>query len=222
MQKARALEAQGKNIVHLEIGQPDFPTPAHVKEAAKRALDEGWTGYGPTPGFPDFREAIADYISTSRGITVVGTERLVVPGGKPIMFFSMLAVVEPGDEVIYPNPGFPIYESMINFLGRDAGADAARRESRGFSFDLDLLESKLSSRTKMVVLNSPANPTGGVIPRADLARIADLRARPRPARPERRDLLAHLLRGGAVVDHAVRRACSRRRSSSTASRRRTR
>ena len=117
LQRARALEAQGKNIVHLEIGQPDFPTPAHVKEAAKRALDEGWTGYGPTPGFPDFRQAIAEYISTSRGISVTGQNVVVVPGGKPIMFFSMLAVVEPGDEVIYPNPGFPIYESVINFLG---------------------------------------------------------------------------------------------------------
>src|SRR6187200_637899 len=173
LQKARALEAQGKNIVHLEIGQPDFPTPAHVKEAAKKALDEGWTGYGPTPGFPDFREAIADYISTSRGIKVSGQNVIVVPGGKPIMFFSMLAVVEPGDEVIYPNPGFPIYESVINFLGATP-VPMPLVESRGFSFDLDLLESKLSSRTKMIVLNSPANPTGGVIPRADLARIAEL------------------------------------------------
>jgi aspartate/methionine/tyrosine aminotransferase len=173
LQRARALEAQGKNIIHLEIGQPDFPTPAHVKEAAKRALDEGWTGYGPTPGYPDFRQAIADYISTSRGISVTGQNVIVVPGGKPIMFFSMLAVVEPGDEVIYPNPGFPIYESVINFLGATP-VPIPLVESRGFSFDLDLLESKLSNRTKMIVLNSPANPTGGVIPRADLARIADL------------------------------------------------
>ena len=173
LQKARALEAQGKNIVHLEIGQPDFPTPAHVKEAAKRALDEGWTGYGPTPGFPDFRQAIAEYISVSRGISVTGQNVVVVPGGKPIMFFSMLAVVEPGDEVIYPNPGFPIYESVINFLGATP-VPIPLVESRGFSFDLDMLESKLSNRTKMIVLNSPANPTGGVIPRADLARIADL------------------------------------------------
>ena len=204
LQKARALEAQGKNIVHLEIGQPDFPTPAHVKEAAKRALDEGWTGYGPTPGFPDFRQAIAEYISTSRGISVTGQNVVVVPGGKPIMFFSMLAVVEPGDEVIYPNPGFPIYESVINFLGATP-VPIPLVESRGFSFDLDLFESKLSSRTKMVVLNSPANPTGGVIPRADLARIADLVRNRDLLDPERRDLLAHLLRRGAFVDHAVRR-----------------
>jgi aspartate/methionine/tyrosine aminotransferase len=173
LQRARALEAQGKNIIHLEIGQPDFPTPAHVKEAGKRALDEGWTGYGPTPGFPDFREAIANYISTSRGIKVSGQNVVVVPGGKPIMFFAMMAVVEPGDEVIYPNPGFPIYESVINFLGATP-VPIPLVESRGFSFDLDVFESKLSSRTKMVVLNSPANPTGGVIPREDLKRIADL------------------------------------------------
>jgi aspartate/methionine/tyrosine aminotransferase len=117
LQRARALEAQGKHVIHLEIGQPDFPTPAHIKDAAKRALDEGWTGYGPTPGFPDFRDAIAEYISRSRGIRVSGQNVVVVPGGKPIMFFAMMAVVEPGDEVIYPNPGFPIYESVINFLG---------------------------------------------------------------------------------------------------------
>jgi aspartate/methionine/tyrosine aminotransferase len=173
LQRARALEAKGKNVIHLEIGQPDFPTPAHIKGAAKKALDDGWTGYGPTPGFPDFREAIADYISTSRGIPVTGQNVVVVPGGKPIMFFAMLAVVEPGDEVIYPNPGFPIYESVINFLGATP-VPIPLVESRGFSFDLSALESKLSSRTKMVILNSPANPTGGVIPRADLARIADL------------------------------------------------
>ena len=173
LQRARALEARGKNVIHLEIGQPDFPTPAHIKEAAKRALDEGWTGYGPTPGFPDVREAIASYISTTRGISVSGRNVVVVPGGKPIMFFAMLAVVERGDEVIYPNPGFPIYESVINFLGATP-VPIPLVESRGFSFDLDVLESKLSPRTKMVVLNSPANPTGGVIPREDLARLADL------------------------------------------------
>ena len=173
LQRARALEAQGKNIIHLEIGQPDFPTPAHIKAAATRALDEGWTGYGPTPGFPDFREAIATYISTTRGISVSGQNVVVVPGGKPIMFFAMLAVVERGDEVVYPNPGFPIYESVINFLGATP-VPIPLVERRGFSFDLDVLESKLSPRTKMVVLNSPANPTGGVIPREDLARLADL------------------------------------------------
>ena len=173
LQRARALEAQGKKIVHLEIGQPDFPTPRHVIEAGQKALDEGWTGYGPTPGFPDFRDAIAEYISRSRGISVTGKNVMVVPGGKPIMFFTMMAVLEPGDEVIYPNPSFPIYESMINFLGATP-VPIPLVESRGFSFDLDTFRQKLSPKTKMVVLNSPANPTGGMIPRDDLAKIAEM------------------------------------------------
>ena len=182
-----------------------FPDAAHVKDAAKRALDEGWTGYGPTPGFPDFREAIAEYISTyARHLASTGQNVVVVPGGKPIMFFSMMAVVEPGDEVIYPNPGFPIYESVINFLGATP-VPMPLVESRGFSFDLDTFESKLSAATKMVVLNSPANPTGGVIPRDGPDADRRSAARSRRADPERRDLLAHLLRRGAVVDHAVRR-----------------
>jgi aspartate/methionine/tyrosine aminotransferase len=171
--KAKALERQGTHVVHLEIGQPDFPTPRHVVDAGKRALDEGWTGYGPTAGFPEFREMIAAYISRTRNIQVGADHICVVPGGKPIMFFTMMAVLEPGDEVIYPNPGFPIYESVIEFLGAKA-VPMPLVESRGFSFDLDRFASSLSSRTKMVVLNSPANPTGGVIPREDLARIADL------------------------------------------------
>ena len=171
--KAKALEAKGKNIIHLEIGQPDFPTPQHVREAGKKAIDDGWTGYGPTAGFPDVREAIADYISTTRNIRVGGSNVVVVPGGKPIMYFSMMATLEPGDEVMYPNPGFPIYESVINYLGATA-VPMPLIESRGFSFDLAEFERKLSPRTKMVVLNSPANPTGGVIPREDLKRIADL------------------------------------------------
>jgi aspartate/methionine/tyrosine aminotransferase len=169
--KARALEAQGRSIVHLEIGQPDFPTPAHIVDAGKRALDEGWTGYGPTAGYPDFREAIADDVSRTRGVSVRAEHVVVVPGGKPIMFFTMMAVLEPGDEVIYPNPGFPIYESVIRFLGATPVA-MPLVESRGFTFDLDTFASKLTARTKMVILNSPANPTGGVIGRDDLARIA--------------------------------------------------
>ena len=173
LQRARALEAQGRKIVHLEIGQPDFPTPRHVIEAGQKALDEGWTGYGPTPGFPDFRDAIAEYISRSRGISVSGKNVMVVPGGKPIMFFTMMAVLEPGDEVIYPNPSFPIYESMINFLGATP-VPIPLVESRGFSFDLETFRQKLSPKTKMVVLNSPANPTGGMIPRDDLAQIAGM------------------------------------------------
>src|SRR5215471_5702825 len=171
--RARALEAQGKNIIHLEIGEPDFPTPGHVVSAAKQALDEGWTHYGPTQGLPDLREAIAAHISRTRGINVGPQNVSVVPGGKPIIFFPMLALLEPGDEVIYPNPGFPIYESMIRFCGARS-VPLPLEESRGFSFDLNLFQSLLSDRTKMVVLNSPQNPTGGVIPHADLKAIADL------------------------------------------------
>jgi aspartate aminotransferase len=171
--KARALEQQGKSVIHLEIGEPDFPTPPHVVAAGKRALDEGWTKYGPTPGFPEFRATIASYVSRTRGVKVGPENVCVVPGGKPIMYFSMIALLEAGDEVIYPDPSFPIYESVIRFLGATPVA-VPLLESRGFSFDLDTLRDKLSSKTKLVILNSPANPTGGVIARDDLRQIADL------------------------------------------------
>jgi len=171
--KARALEKQGRNVIHLEIGEPDFPTPPHVVEAGKQALDEGWTKYGPTPGFPEFREAIAAYVSRTRGVKVSGENVCVVPGGKPIMFFSMIALLEVGDEVIFPDPGFPIYESVIRFLGATP-VPIPLVESRGFSFDLDTLRDRLSKKTKMVILVSPANPTGGVIPKEDLARMAEM------------------------------------------------
>jgi aspartate aminotransferase len=171
--RARALEAQGRSIIHLEIGEPDFPTPAHIIEAAKQALDQGWTHYGPTQGLPELREAVASYVSRTRGITVGPQHVSVVPGGKPIIFFPMMALLEPGDEVIYPNPGFPIYESMINFLGATPIA-MLLEESRGFSFDVNRFRDLLTPRTKMVILNSPQNPTGGVIPREDLAAIAEM------------------------------------------------
>jgi aspartate aminotransferase len=173
--KARGLEALGRSIVHLEIGEPDFPTPPHIVEAAKRALDEGWTHYGPTQGLPELREAIASYISRTRGIPVGPQQVAVVPGGKPIIFFPLIALVEPGDEVIYPNPGFPIYESMIRFLGAKPVA-MPLVESRGFSIDLDLLYDRLTDRTKLVILNAPQNPTGGVIPREDLRAISEMLA----------------------------------------------
>src|SRR5215470_13305210 len=149
--KARALEAQGKNVIHLEIGEPDFPTPKHVVEAGQKALGEGWTKYGPSQGLPELRESIAAYISRRRNIKVGAENVVVVPGGKPIMYFAMIALLEAGDEVIYPNPGFPIYESMIRFQGAKP-VPVPLSEERGFSFDLDVLESKLSSKTKMVVL----------------------------------------------------------------------
>jgi aspartate/methionine/tyrosine aminotransferase len=169
--RARALEKQGRNVIHLEIGEPDFPTPRHIVEAGKRALDEGWTKYGPTQGFPELREAIAAYISRTRSITVGAENVCVVPGGKPIMYFLMTALLEPGDEVIFPDPSFPIYESLIHFLGATAvGVPVV--ESRGFSFDLETLRKSLSDKTKLVILNSPANPTGGVIPSGDIAQMA--------------------------------------------------
>ena len=169
--KARTLEAQGRNVIHLEIGEPDFPTPAHIVEAAKRALDEGWTHYGPTQGLPELRETIADYISRTRGISVSGRQVCVVPGGKPILFFSMLALLEPGDEVLYPDPGFQIYRSMIRYLGA-VPIPVPLLERRNFSLDLNVLRDKLSSRTRLLILNSPQNPTGGVIPAEDMREIA--------------------------------------------------
>ena len=171
--RARGLEAQGRHIIHLEIGEPDFNTPRHIVDAAKDALDQGWTHYGPTQGLPELRQSIAAYVSRTRGIDV-GPERVcVVPGGKPIIFFPMMALLDPGDEVIYPNPSFPIYESMINYLGA-VPVPMPLIESRGFSFDLDLFRSKLSSKTKLIILNSPANPTGGVIPAEDIAAMAEM------------------------------------------------
>ena len=170
--RARALEAQGKDVIHLEIGEPDFPTPKHIVEAGKQALDEGWTHYGPSQGLPELREAIAEYISTTRGISASPANVCVTPGGKPIIFFPMLALLGPGDEVIYPNPGFPIYESMIRVSGATA-VPVPLLEERGFSFDLGVFRKSLTSRTKMVVLNSPQNPTGGIIPPEDIAAIAD-------------------------------------------------
>lgn len=171
--RARALEAKGRSIIHLEIGEPDFDTPAHVREAGKTAIDKNWTHYGPTQGYPDFREAIAAHISETRNIKVSAGNVCVVPGGKPIIFFPILALIEEGDEVIYPNPAFPIYESMIRFAG-GVPAPVPLVEGRGFSFDLDVFRSKLSDKTKLVILNSPQNPTGGVIPEEDIRAIADM------------------------------------------------
>jgi aspartate/methionine/tyrosine aminotransferase len=171
--RARALEAKGKSVIHLEIGEPDFNTPAHIVEAAKKALDEGWTHYGPTQGLPELRQVIADSTTRTHGVKVGPESVCVVPGGKPIIFFPILALIEAGDEVIYPNPGFPIYESMIRYAG-GTPVPMPLEESRGFSFDLNLFESLLTDKTKLVILNSPQNPTGGVIPRADIETLAGL------------------------------------------------
>ena len=173
LNKARALERQGRSIVHLEIGEPDFDTPGNVVEAAVDALHKGWTHYGPSAGLPELRQAIAEYVSRTRGVKVTSDEVVVVPGGKPIIFFSILSLVDEGDEVIYPNPGFPIYESMINYVGGRA-VPIALREERDFALDVNELESLTSNRTKLIIINSPQNPTGGVLPRRDIERVASV------------------------------------------------
>lgn len=171
--RAKALEAQGKDIIHLQIGEPDFPTPQNIIAAGQKALADGFTKYGPTQGLIQTRESIARYVSRTRGIEV-GPERVcVVPGAKPIMFYAMMALINPGDEVIYATPGFPIYESMANYL-KAKNVPIPLVEERGFTLDMDEFESKLSDKTKLVILNSPQNPTGGVVPRADIERLARL------------------------------------------------
>jgi len=169
--RARALEKQGKHIVHLEIGEPDFDTPKNIVDAAVSALHMGYTHYGPSAGLPDLREAIAEDVSRSRGVKFTPEEVVVVPGGKPIIFFTLLALVEEGDEVIYPNPGFPIYESMINFLAAKA-VPIPLHEDRDFRLDVDELASRITDRTKLIIINSPQNPTGGVLTKNDIYDIA--------------------------------------------------
>jgi aspartate aminotransferase len=172
LNRARSLERQGKSIIHLEIGEPDFDTPSNVVEAGVDALRNGWTHYGPSAGLPELRLALAEYVSRTRGVTVTSDEVVVVPGGKPIIFFTILSFVDEGDEVIYPNPGFPIYESMINYSGGRA-VPIALREERDFSLDVNELASFITDRTKLIILNSPQNPTGGVLERRDIEQIAE-------------------------------------------------
>ena len=171
--KAKALEAEGRSIIHLEIGEPDFDTPDHISAAGKKAIDDGFTHYGPSPGLPEARKAVAKFVSRRQGYDVNPDNIVITPGGKPIMFFTMLALIEEGDEVIYPNPGFPIYESMINFSG-GAPVPLPLNEEAGFTADIDYLESKITNRTKLIIVNSPNNPCGSVIPHSDLEQIAEL------------------------------------------------
>jgi len=170
--KARALEKQGKDIVHLEIGEPDFDTPKNIKEAAVKAINAGYTHYGPSAGLPDFRETIAQYISKTRGIKAEADEVVVTPGAKPIMFFSILALVNPGDEVLYPNPGFPIYESMINFVDARP-VPIPLPEENDFRLEPEYVKKHITKKTKMIILNYPENPTGGIVTKEDLKVIAD-------------------------------------------------
>ena len=170
--KAKALEKQGKDVVHLEIGEPDFDTPKDIKEAAVKALYAGYTHYVSAAGIPELREAIAEYISRTRNIEVDPDEVVVTPGAKPIMFFSILALVNPGEEVMYPNPGFPIYESVINFVGAKP-VPIPLKEENDFRFDPEYVKENITKNTKMIILNSPENPTGGVLTREDLKTVAD-------------------------------------------------
>jgi len=170
--KAKALEKQGKEIVHLEIGEPDFDTPRNIKDAAIKAINAGYTHYGPSAGLPDFRETIAQYVSKTRGIKAEADEVVVTPGAKPIMFFSILALVNPGDEVMYPNPGFPIYESMANFVDAKP-VPIPLPEENDFRLEPEFIKKHITKKTKLIILNYPENPTGGVVTKEDLKIIAD-------------------------------------------------
>jgi aspartate aminotransferase len=171
--RAKALEAQGREIVHLEIGEPDFDTPTNIIEAAIEALKSGQTHYTPSAGIPLLRQAVAEEISDTRDIAVKPEQVVVVPGGKPVIFFPVLALCEEGDEVIYPNPAFPIYESMINFVGATA-VPARLLMEKEFRFDIDEFRGLVSPRTRMIIINSPQNPTGGVLSQEDLNTIAEI------------------------------------------------
>jgi aspartate aminotransferase len=174
--RARALEAKGKTVIHLEIGEPDFDTPAHVVEAGTTALRSGYTHYSPSPGIGELRESIARFAGKKRGLTFSPEQVVVTPGGKPIMFFVILALAQEGDEVIYPNPGFPIYESMISFVGATP-VPIPLREENAFRLDVDELARKITPRTRLLIINSPQNPTGSVLERSDIAGIAELAVR---------------------------------------------
>ena len=171
--RARAWEAQGHDVIHLEVGEPDFDTPANIRDAAKRALDEGWTHYGPPLGQPKLREAIAKDSTARRGFEVDPANVVVTPGAKPIMFYALLALIDSGDEVVYPDPGFPIYESMTRYAG-GTPKPYALREAADFRFDPDEVRALVGPRTKLIIINSPHNPTGGVLTREDIEAIADV------------------------------------------------
>ncbi|HEY5133833.1 MAG TPA: pyridoxal phosphate-dependent aminotransferase [Candidatus Krumholzibacteriaceae bacterium] len=171
--RAKAMEAEGREMVHLEIGEPDFDTPPNIIKAAIQALKSGFTHYGPSAGLPDARRVFAEYITKDRGLEVKPENIVITPGAKPILFFSILALVDEGDEVIYPNPGFPIYESVINFVGGKP-VPIPLREEKGFSFDVDELRTLVNEKTKLIIINSPQNPTGGMLTKKDMKAVAEL------------------------------------------------
>jgi aspartate aminotransferase len=200
--RARALEAQGRSIVHLEIGEPDFDTPSHIISAAQHALETGHTHYGPGAGLPELRQAVSAYLQQWRGLDIDPARVVITPGGKPIMFFAILALVNPGDEVIYPDPGFPIYESMARFVG-GVPVPMPLREERRFRFDPDEFRSLVTDRTRLIIVNSPHNPTGGVLTHADLQVIANV-ARERDIVVLSDEIYSRLLYSG---QHASIAAC---------------
>ncbi len=171
--KARLLEAEGMDVIHLEIGEPDFDSPTNVIDAGATALKDGFTHYNPSPGYTELRDRIAEDVSSTRGISVTGDNVVVTPGGKPIMFFVIMALVDPGDEVLYPNPGFPIYESMIEFMG-GVPVPVQLHESKGFNLDVNEVADAITDRTKLLIVNSPNNPCGSIVPESDLEGLADL------------------------------------------------
>ncbi|HET7265433.1 MAG TPA: pyridoxal phosphate-dependent aminotransferase [bacterium] len=198
--RARALEAQGRSVIHLEIGEPDFDTPAHIKDAAIRALRDGYTHYTPAAGLLEAREAIAEEVSRSRRIPVHPDHVVITPGGKPVMFFTMLALLNPGDEVIFPDPGFPIYESVARFLGAKP-VPWVLREDREFRADPEGLRALITPRTRLVILNSPHNPTAGVLSRGDLEEIAGM-VRGKPITVLSDEIYGRILYGAEFVSIA--------------------
>lgn len=173
LSRAKALEAQGKKIIHLEIGEPDFDTPLFIREAAMKALANGRTHYTPAGGIPELRQAICEEVKRRRGVTVRPENVVVTPGAKPIIYFPITALIEEGDEVIYPNPGFPIYESVIEFVGGKA-VPLQLKEEKEFRFDLNELAALITPRTRLLIINSPQNPTGGILTRQDVHAIAEI------------------------------------------------
>ncbi len=171
--RAKQLEREGKDVVHLEIGEPDFDTAPNIVEACIEALKDGYHHYNPSAGIPELREALAKKVGENRGLDVAPENIVVCPGGKPIIYFSIFALVNEGDEVIYPNPGYPIYESVINFVGAKP-IPLVLREENDFSFDVNELKDKITPKTRMIIINSPQNPTGSVLSKSDLGAIAEL------------------------------------------------
>ena len=171
--KAQSLEAKGRSVIHLEIGEPDFETPLNIAEAGRQAIFDGFTSYNPSPGYGDLRDTLAKEISKTRHVNAKGQNIIVTPGGKPIMFFAIMALIETGDEVLYPNPGFPIYESMIEFCGGTAVAMQLHGD-RNFNIDIEEVRNQISPRTKLMIINSPNNPCGSVIGNSELEALSDL------------------------------------------------